>query len=124
MKHETRLVLNEEIRGLLNEDMVREAVELFNKLGGCNFDYSVVSGDETVRDMIEIVLDYDAYDMYDRCAPSARRWLSAVAALAVALKYCCYHLDIADDFYLGLGWFAVTNDARSFMSLEKYLQET
>jgi len=124
MKHETKLVLNEKIRDLLNEDMVREAVELFNKLGGCNFDYSVVSGDETVRDVIEIVLDSDAYDMYDRCAPSARRWLSAVAALAVALRYCCYHLDIADDFYLGLGWFVVTKDARSFMHLENHLQET
>ena len=124
MKHETKLVLNEKIRDLLNEDMVREAVELFNRLGGDKFDYSVVSGDETVRDMIEIVLDYDAYDMYDRCAPSARRWLSAVAVLAVALKYCCYHLDIADDFYLGLGRFVITNDARSFMHLENYLQET
>ena len=82
--------------------------------------------DATLQDILAVVTDYNAYNGYRKsCAPSSVKWLNAVAIL-VAYAYYGGESDaeFTDDVMKGLGYFIVTNDARSFAHLEKYLHNT
>ena len=81
--------------------------------------------DATLRDILATVTDYKAFNVYrETCALPAVKWLNAVAVL---VAYAYYEMEGDDEFtedvMKGLGYFIVTNDARSFAHLEKYLKE-
>jgi hypothetical protein len=79
--------------------------------------------DASLQDIIATVVDYNAYNDYrESCAPSAAKWLNAVAILAAYAYYGGEGDDeFVDDVMKGLGYFIVTSDARSFAHLEKYI---
>jgi hypothetical protein len=124
MKHEIKNVNLENIKD--DAWQLLDMLSIFMPRMSCAEFMPELFKDASLRDILAVVTDYNAYNEYRKtCAPSSVKWLNAVAILVAY----AYHGDdgdaeFADDVMKGLGYFIVTNDARSFAHLEKYLHNT
>jgi hypothetical protein len=121
MKHEVKKVNLENIKD--DARLLLDMLSIFMPRMICAEFMPEEFKDASLQDIIATVVDYNAYNEYrESCAPSAAKWLNAVAILAAYAYYEGEGDDeFADDVMKGLGYFIVTNDARSFAHLEKYL---
>ena len=124
MKHEVKKVNLE----IIEDDarLLLDMLSIFMPRMSCAEFMPEEFKDASIQDIIAAVTHYNAYNEYrESCAPSAVKWLNAVAIL---VAYAYYENDgdveFTDDVMKGLGYFIVTNDARSFAHLEKYLNMT
>jgi hypothetical protein len=124
MKHEMKKVNLENIKDEAN--LLLDMLSIFMPRMSCVEFMPELFKDASLLDILAVVTDYNAYNEYrDSCAPSAAKWLNSVAIL---VAYAYYENDgdveFIDDVMKGLGYFIVTNDARYFAHLEKYLHNT
>jgi hypothetical protein len=121
MKHEVKKVNLENIKD--DAKLLLDMLSIFMPRMSCVEFIPEEFKDSSLQDILADVVDYNAYNEYrESCAPSAVKWLNAVAIL---VAYAYYEnegdVEFTDDVMKGLGYFIVTNDARSFAHLEKYI---